>query len=117
MYQLGSAEPLDTGRLVGLVTQRALPADEELRARLGHLVLMGMPSAKLDKAKAASDVAGLARIDTGARKKDPISFTFCVDSVTHGSLSYDPGANVETCDTFLSEFGNEWLRCSGRIRR
>lgn len=28
------------------------------------------------------------------------SFTFCVDNVTHISYSYDPGANVETCDSY-----------------
>ena len=28
------------------------------------------------------------------------TFTFCVEDVTHASLSYDPAANVETCDTY-----------------
>ncbi len=53
-----------------------------------------------ESGSAATDAAGVARIDTSARVKEPISFTFCVDTVTHGSLSYDAAANVETCDTF-----------------
>ncbi len=28
------------------------------------------------------------------------SFTFCVDNVIHTSYTYDPSANVETCDTY-----------------
>jgi hypothetical protein len=28
------------------------------------------------------------------------TFTFCVDNVTHASLEYDAGANVEDCDTY-----------------
>lgn len=28
------------------------------------------------------------------------TFTFCVDSVVHSSLTYDPSANLETCDTY-----------------
>lgn len=36
-----------------------------------------------------------------AKQKDVITgFAFCVDSVTHDSCTYDPGANVETCDTY-----------------
>jgi hypothetical protein len=27
-------------------------------------------------------------------------FTFCVDNVTHDSMTYDPSANVETCDSY-----------------
>jgi hypothetical protein len=28
------------------------------------------------------------------------TFTFCVNNVAHDSLTYDPAANVETCDTY-----------------
>jgi hypothetical protein len=28
------------------------------------------------------------------------TFTFCVTNVTHATFTYDPGANVETCDTY-----------------
>jgi hypothetical protein len=30
-------------------------------------------------------------------KKGRLNFTFCVDDVTHGTLTYDSGANVQTC--------------------
>ncbi len=46
-----------------------------------------------------TNASGVATIDTSGTKKGSISFTFCVDSVTGGSLTYDSGANVETCDT------------------
>ncbi|MEE8525598.1 MAG: lamin tail domain-containing protein [Thermoanaerobaculia bacterium] len=48
----------------------------------------------------ATDGSGVATIDTVGTKKGGISFSFCVDSVTHGSFTYDSGANVETCDSF-----------------
>lgn len=44
--------------------------------------------------------AGVAVITTNRRRRGSVSFTFCVDNVTHGSLTYNPGANVETCDSF-----------------
>ena len=47
-----------------------------------------------------TDGGGLATIDTVGTKKGSISFTFCVDDVTGGSLTYDPGSNVDTCVNF-----------------
>ncbi len=51
-----------------------------------------------ETAAGTTDGSGAATLDTSARKKEPISFTFCVDSISHGSLTYDPASNVETCD-------------------
>ena len=48
----------------------------------------------------ATDGSGVATIDTAGTAKGGISFTFCVDNVTGGSLTYVPGNNVETCDSF-----------------
>ncbi len=47
---------------------------------------------------ADTDATGLAIIE-GYNKKDLVSVTFCVEDVTHPSLTYDPAANVETCDS------------------
>ena len=49
---------------------------------------------------AATGGSGVATIDTAGTKKGGVSFGFCVDSVTGGTLTYDPGSNVETCDSF-----------------
>ena len=57
----------------------------------------------------SGDVSGTQTVTTGADGKATFTitikatvttFTFCVDDVTHASLEYDPGANVETCDTY-----------------
>lgn len=57
----------------------------------------------------SGDVSGTQSGTTGASGevllsitiKSPVTtFTFCVDNVTHSSLTYDPAANVETCDTY-----------------
>jgi len=40
---------------------------------------------------------GSVTLVTSGTKKGAISFTFCVDDVTHASLAYDSGANVVTC--------------------
>lgn len=37
-----------------------------------------------------------------ANVKNGGTFTFCVDSVTASGRTYDPGANVETCDTITA---------------
>ena len=42
--------------------------------------------------------SGVAVFDTTTQVKKP-SFTFCVDDVTHATLTYDDNDNVETCDT------------------
>jgi hypothetical protein len=33
-------------------------------------------------------------------KNPPSTFDFCVDDITHPSYTYDPAANVETCETY-----------------
>ena len=45
-----------------------------------------------------TDATGTATLFSGV-KKGLTSATFCVDSVTHATLTYDSGANVETCDS------------------
>lgn len=45
--------------------------------------------------------SGVAVIDTvTALKLKTVTFTFCVTNVTHATLTYDSGANVETCDSY-----------------
>lgn len=41
---------------------------------------------------------GVAVLLTSSTVKGGVSFTFCVDSVGHASLPYNPADNVETCD-------------------
>jgi fibronectin type 3 domain-containing protein len=48
----------------------------------------------------ATDSSGVAVITTKRKVGGSVSFTFCVDNVTGGSLTYSPGDNVETCDSF-----------------
>ncbi|NIS80348.1 MAG: hypothetical protein GTO14_09115, partial [Anaerolineales bacterium] len=43
--------------------------------------------------------SGVAVITTTTQVKKP-SYPFCVDSVTHATLTYAPGDNVETCDSY-----------------
>ena len=50
-------------------------------------------------ASAVTDASGTAVLDS-ASKKGLTSATFCVSNVTHSSLTYDSGANVETCDSY-----------------
>jgi len=42
---------------------------------------------------------GVAVVETTATAKGNVSFTFCVDNVSGGSLTYDSGDNAETCDS------------------
>jgi hypothetical protein len=43
-----------------------------------------------------TDSSGAVVITTSTQAKKP-SYTFCVDDVTHESLMYSPGDNIETC--------------------
>ncbi|HUU82699.1 MAG TPA: Ig-like domain-containing protein [Phycisphaerae bacterium] len=45
-----------------------------------------------------TDVNGVAVLIAGP-KNGGTAYTFCVDNVVHATLTYDPGANVETCDS------------------
>ena len=47
---------------------------------------------------ATTDASGVATFTSGA-KKGSGAFTFCVNGITGTNLSYNPGANSETCDT------------------
>ena len=47
---------------------------------------------------AVTDSSGRAIIDTNGTARSPAKFTFCVDGITHGALTYQPAANVQTCD-------------------
>ena len=42
---------------------------------------------------------GSVVIVTAATAKGGVTVTFCVDDVTHASLTYDPASNVMTCDS------------------
>ena len=46
-----------------------------------------------------TDDDGQAVIETTGTAKGGVSIMFCVDNVTHATLTYDPDANVESCDT------------------
>ncbi|MFO8006737.1 MAG: subtilisin, partial [Candidatus Brocadiia bacterium] len=46
----------------------------------------------------ATDANGLAVIESG-NARNVTSVTFCVDDVTHATLTYDSNDNVETCDS------------------
>jgi len=43
--------------------------------------------------------SGVAVITTTTQVKSP-AYTFCVNNVTHATLTYNAGANVETCDSY-----------------
>ncbi|UCE99753.1 MAG: family 43 glycosylhydrolase [Planctomycetota bacterium] len=47
----------------------------------------------------ATDPNGDAVFVTTSQARRP-SFTFCVDDVSHATLSYDPNDNIETCDSY-----------------
>ncbi len=49
---------------------------------------------------ATTDANGVARLETSKKKVKNPAFTFCVTSISHGSLTYAPGDDVETCDTY-----------------
>lgn len=46
---------------------------------------------------AATGTDGVAVPTTTATARGGVSFTVCVDDVTHATLTYDAGANVVTC--------------------
>jgi hypothetical protein len=43
---------------------------------------------------------GVATLTTTQAKKGTLTFTFCVNSLSHSTLSYNAAANVETCHSF-----------------
>lgn len=52
-----------------------------------------------ETASGVTDANGVAVIVTAATAKGGVTVTFCVDDVTHGSLTYDAASNVMTCDS------------------
>lgn len=48
---------------------------------------------------ATTDSGGRATLITTSSRRGGVSFQFCVDSVAHALLPYEPNDNVETCDT------------------
>ncbi len=48
---------------------------------------------------AVTNTSGVASLKV-TKSGTVTTFTFCVNNVTHASLTYDPAANVETCDTY-----------------
>ncbi len=45
----------------------------------------------------STNAAGTATLTTNGQKKGTVTFTLCVDSISAGGLTYDPGSNVQTC--------------------
>ncbi|AQT67889.1 Calcineurin-like phosphoesterase [Anaerohalosphaera lusitana] len=48
---------------------------------------------------ATTNASGIAVITTAAQVKKP-AYMFCVDSISHPTLSYDASSNTETCDNY-----------------
>ena len=48
---------------------------------------------------ATTNAAGVAVINTSTSTKKP-SYTFCVDNVTYGTLTYESSDNIETCKSY-----------------
>ncbi|MFH1370763.1 MAG: fibronectin type III domain-containing protein [Planctomycetota bacterium] len=51
-----------------------------------------------ESASGTTNSAGTVVIQTVGKTRSPGSLTFCVDNVTHTSLTYNPSDNMETCD-------------------
>ncbi|HKQ46479.1 MAG TPA: endonuclease [Phycisphaerae bacterium] len=49
---------------------------------------------------ATTNSNGVATLTTSSKITPPVTFTFCVNNVTGGSLTYAPGENLETCDSY-----------------
>jgi beta-glucanase (GH16 family) len=50
-----------------------------------------------ESAAGVTGAGGTVTLVTSGAKKGTLTFTFCVDAVSHGTLTYDPGANQQTC--------------------
>jgi hypothetical protein len=48
---------------------------------------------------ASTDAGGVADLATSVRSRDA-GFQVCVDDISASGASYDPAANVETCDVY-----------------
>lgn len=67
--------------------------------RAGVVVAGSFAGKPAGAGSAVTDASGVATMASAAVKA-PLAFTFCVTSVSHGSLPYASSENVETCDTF-----------------
>jgi hypothetical protein len=52
-----------------------------------------------EQLSSTTNTTGVAVITTSTEAKKP-AYTFCVDGITHSSLTYNSGDNVETCDSY-----------------
>lgn len=81
----------------GRATVRIL---DNLGAPVAGATVTGTFSGSYNETRSATtDSNGVAVLKTNKKKRNPV-FTFCVDNVTHGTLTYDSGDNVETCDSY-----------------
>jgi hypothetical protein len=53
----------------------------------------------IETLSAVTDASGVATILANGKVRGSFSVGFCVDDITHASLTYAPGDNVETCDS------------------
>ena len=71
---------------------------DNLGNAVGSAVVNGTFSGDFNEsASGVTTSGGEVLLTTNGVKKGTIVLTFCVDSVTHPTLTYDPGSNVQTC--------------------
>jgi len=74
---------------------------DNLGAPVANSTVTGAFTGSYNETKsAATNASGQATITTTAKISGTPAFTFCVSSVTHGTLTYTPAANNVTCSTF-----------------
>lgn len=72
--------------------------EDDLGNRVGSATVTGTFTGSYSETRSGATAAdGTVTLETTATQKGGVSFTFCVDSVTHGTLAYDPAANAVTC--------------------
>jgi hypothetical protein len=52
-----------------------------------------------ESASSTTESGGFAILETSAAKKGKIEYIFCVEYISKEGMPYDPGDNVETCDS------------------
>ncbi len=50
-----------------------------------------------ESAVGVTGAGGTVTLVTSGAKKGALTFTFCVDTASHGTLTYDPGAHGQSC--------------------
>ena len=82
---------LEKGRALGRIV-------DDLGARVGGATVTGtFTGAVTGTFSATPNADGVAVLTALEPAPGPVAFSFCVDAVSHPSLSYDPSANVQTC--------------------